>query len=75
MTTPEPEEITFSNRPNLEADALIKLRAGIEAALGEIEGAIETSNQRKTLGEWDCGREVGLQYAANIVRKHTGVTK
>lgn len=69
------KELLLQAEISRSADELARLRTGIEAALVEIEDAIEISNQRKTLYAWGRGREVGLQYARGIIRKHTGVTK
>ncbi len=69
------KELLLQAEISRSADELARLRAGIEAALVEIT---ETAKGSITLGQhtaMDSGYKTGMRIAADIVRKHTGVTK
>lgn len=67
------KELLFQAELSRSADELARLRAGIEAALADIE------RQRQDPGAFDYPATIAWEQAsdtaAEIVRKHTGVTK
>lgn len=89
MTTPEQQARDMVDSAVLIGDfgALVKmieerdrLRAGIEAALVEIDGresaeSLKASRTQFESSVYHGAVSDGLSQAADIVRKHTGVTK
>lgn len=67
------KELLFQAELSRSADELARLRAGIEAALADIE------RQRQDPGAFDYPATIAWEQASDkaaaIVRKHTGVTK